>query len=213
MMEAVANVPAAVSAYFSSLSRSETNQVKTRSEGELSVQSGITVVTKQRGKALHNVGFHKTNKLQLYPEEATCLAHRGVLDIYASNDLSRVLSLREISDRLHVHVPRECREVYCFLKERQFIPRRHRGHNIAHIPRVSTAEHVEFAYDVYGPGKKAALPLFRAIVCRMTDSMPDIEVLLQQMGDDDVVPVKIFVCDAEGGVLPMEIGKLTLETS
>ncbi|CAK4657101.1 hypothetical protein LEN26_002369 [Aphanomyces euteiches] len=209
MAQSGANVGGAAPAlttYYADLDRSETNSVKTRSVGVLHVETGLTNVTKQRGKAMFNVGHVKANTLHLYPEEAYCLAHRGVLDIFTASTSATALSLREISDLLHVHVSVECRQVYCFLKERKFIPRRHRdGHNGVDIPRVSSATQLFIAYDVYAPGaKKSDQPLYCAVVFRMQDPMPSTESLSVLCKGTDM-PVKLFICDGEGSVLSMEV--------
>ncbi|RHY65516.1 hypothetical protein DYB34_010710 [Aphanomyces astaci] len=214
-----ADKSASILAYFDALARSEGNAVKNRSDGYLIVESGTTVVTKQRGKALFNTGFSEHNNLHLHPEEATCLAHRGVLDIRLADNSSSAasissLSLHELNDQLSVCVPRECREVYCFLKDRKFIPRRVRR------PAVSTATHVSIAYAVHAPGKKSDPPLFHAVVFRMSDVMPSLDLLLSLTptrspevpshphNDDSAlpvdIPIKLFACDGEGGVIPLE---------
>ncbi|RHY34626.1 hypothetical protein DYB32_000782 [Aphanomyces invadans] len=222
----------AVAEYFAAITRSEVSSVKHRSEGYLIVESGLTVVTKQQGKSLFNTGFYRQNRLHLYPEEATCLAHRGVLDIrLASTEVSSApgsayLSLRDLNDRLNVHVPRECREVYCFLKDRKFIPRRvQRSGTSTHRPVLSTATNVSIAYAVHAPGKKSDPPLFNAVVFRMSDPLPPLDALLQLTqtrqdcelltantssscdhgGSPSPIPIKLFACDGEGGVIALEM--------
>ncbi|OQR97777.1 hypothetical protein ACHHYP_10037 [Achlya hypogyna] len=184
--------------YFNALAASEHNPVKTRSVGAMDATSGLTTVLQQRGKTLFHLGFHAQQRLHLYPEEAWCLAHRGVLDLSLQDDRTKLLSLRDVCDLVDEHVPRPCREAYCFLRDHKFFPRRHKG--VA--PQVSAADVVHVAFDVFG-NKKTLAPLFRVVVFEWDVPMPHASVLADAI---DEIPLKVLVVDAEGGVLSFEVG-------
>ncbi|OQS01944.1 hypothetical protein THRCLA_21553 [Thraustotheca clavata] len=187
-------------AFTRAVAASESNPVKTRSEATLDASNGLCTVQKQRGKSLFHVGFHEHQKLRLYPEEISCLAHRGVLDIYLDEKL---LSLRQVNDILEAFVPRECREAYCFLRERKFFPTRHISDGEIVRPQVSSSAQIHMAYDVHG-SKKIEKPLFRVAVFSWIECMPEIASIQCAMQDN--VPLKLLVADGEGSFVSFQVG-------
>ncbi|KDO30680.1 hypothetical protein SPRG_04581 [Saprolegnia parasitica CBS 223.65] len=185
---------------YTALAATESNPVKTRSTGCLNVATGVTTVLQQRGKTLFHIGFHDGQRLCLHPEEAWCLAHRGVLDV-TTVDSTTALPLRDVCAHLEKHTPRACREAYCFLRDRKFYPMRHERTT---PPPISTADAIQIAYDVYAGKKMTPWPLFRVAVFAWDAAMPHAMALREAMGDDDV-PWKLLVVDDEGSVLSYEI--------